>query len=67
LHTQVLSAILEVVGNGGGNQHLAPIANDRNPQRSITAPESGQNAVVKPADSKSTDSVTNSIDSELPH
>ena len=67
LHTQVLSAILEVVGNGGGNQRPAPIANDRDAQRSITTPESGQNAVVKPADSKSTGSVTNSIDSELPH
>ena len=67
LHTQVLAAILEVVGNGGGNQRLAPTANDPNAQRSITTPEAGKNAVVKPTDSKSTDSVTNSIDSELPH
>ena len=67
LHTQVLSAILEVVGNGGGNQRLAPTANDRDDRRSIVAPEARKNAVVKPADSKSTDSVTNSIDSELPH
>ena len=67
LHTQVLSAILEVVGNGGGNQRLAPTANDPNAQRSIATPEAGKNAVVKPADSKSTDSVTNSIDSELRH
>src|SRR6516225_5721701 len=67
LHTQVLSAILEVAGNGGGNQRPAPIANDRDAQRSITTPQSGQNAVVKPADSQSTDSVTNSIGSELPH
>jgi hypothetical protein len=67
LHTQVLAAILEVVGNGGGNQRLAPTANDLNAQRSIATPEAGKNGVVKPADSKSTDSVTNSIDSELPH
>jgi hypothetical protein len=32
LHTQVLAAILEVVGNGGGNQRLPPTANDRNAQ-----------------------------------
>jgi hypothetical protein len=67
LHTQVLAAILEVVGNGGGNQRLAPTANDLNAQRSIATPEAGKNGVVKPADSKSTDSVTNSIDSELRH
>jgi hypothetical protein len=72
LHTQVLAAILEVVGNGGGNQRLAPTANDRNAQRSIATPEAGKNGTVKPADSartpaKSNDSVTNSIESELPH
>jgi hypothetical protein len=67
LHTQVLAAILEVVGNGGGNQRLAPTANDPNAQHSIAAPEAGKNGVVKPADSKSTDSVTNSIDPELRH
>jgi hypothetical protein len=72
LHTQVLAAILEVVGNGGGNQRLAPTANDRNAQRSIATPESVQSGAVKPADSartsaKSTDSVTNSTKSELPH
>jgi hypothetical protein len=67
LHTQVLAAILEVVGNGEGNQRPAPAANDLNAQRSIATPEAGKNGVVKPADSKSTDSVTNSIDSELRH
>ena len=67
LHTQVLAAILEVVGNGGGNQRLAPTANDLNAQRAIATPEAGKNGVVKPADFKSTDSVTNSIDSELRH
>jgi hypothetical protein len=51
LHAQVLAAIIEVVGNGGGNQHLAPAANDRNAQRSIAAPEAGKNGAVKPADS----------------
>jgi hypothetical protein len=65
LHTQVLAAILEVVGNAGGNQLLAPTAHDPNAQRSIATPEAGKNAIVKPADSKSTDSVT--IDSELPN
>jgi hypothetical protein len=72
LHTQVLAAILEVVGNGGGNQRLAPTANDRNAQRSIATPEAGKSGAIKPADSartpaKSTDSVTNSIESVLPH
>jgi hypothetical protein len=54
LHTQVLAAILEVVGNRGGNQRLAPTANDRNAQRSIAAPESGENGTAKPADSTRT-------------
>jgi hypothetical protein len=47
LHTQVLAAILEVVGNRGGNQRLAPTANDRNAQRSTAAPESGENGPAK--------------------
>jgi thioesterase domain-containing protein len=67
LHTQVLAAILEVVGNGGGNQRLAPAANDLDAQRSIATPEAGKNGAVKPADSESTDSISNSIDSELRH
>jgi hypothetical protein len=54
LHIQVLAAILEVVGNGGGNQRLAPTANDRNAQRSIAAPESRENGTAKPADSTRT-------------
>jgi hypothetical protein len=72
LHTQVLAAIVEVVGKGGGNQRLAPTSNDRNAQRSITTPESGQNGAVKSADSprlpvKSGDSVTNSAESVSQH
>jgi hypothetical protein len=72
LHTRVVAAILEVAGNSGGNQRLAPTANDHNAQRSTTTPESGQNGAVKSADSprtpvKSGDSVTNSVDSVLQH
>ena len=72
LHTQVLAPILEVVGSGGGNQRLAPTANDRNAQRSIATPESGQNGAVKSADAprtpvKSGDSVTNSAESVSQH
>jgi hypothetical protein len=72
LHTQVLTAIVEVVGNGSGNQRVAPTANDHNAQRSITTPESGQNGAVKSADSprtplKSDDSVTNSVESVSQH
>ena len=72
LHAQVFAAILEVVGNGGGNQRLAPTADHRNAQRSIATPVSGQNGAVKPANSartpaKSTDRVTNSIESVLQH
>jgi hypothetical protein len=70
LHTQVLAAILEVVGNGGGNQRLAPTAHERNAPRSIAAPESGENGTAKPAGStrtpaRSTKGVTNAI--ELQH
>jgi hypothetical protein len=69
LHTQVLAAILEVVGNGSGNQ---PTANGRNAQRAIAAPESGQNGTMKPAEStqtppKSGSGVTNSTESVLQH
>ena len=72
LHTQVLAAVLEVVGNGGGNQRPAATANDSTAQRSIATPEAGKSGAIKPADSartpaKSTDSVTNSIESVLPH
>ena len=49
LHTQVLAAVLEVVGNGGGNERLAPTANDRNAQRSIPTPEAGKSGAIKPA------------------
>jgi hypothetical protein len=71
LHAQVLAAIVDVVGSGGGNQHSAPTANDRNDQRSIAAPEARKNGTVKPTDSartpvKSIGSVTNSTDS-VPH
>ena len=69
LHTQVLAAILEVVGNDSGNQ---PTANGRNVQRTIAAPESGQNGTMKPPEStqtppKSSSGVTNSTESVLQH
>jgi hypothetical protein len=51
LHTKVVAAIVEVVGNGSGNQRVTPIANNHNAQRSITTPESGRNEAVKSADS----------------
>jgi hypothetical protein len=54
LHTQVLAAIVEVVGNGSGNQRVAPTANDRNAGRSITTLESGQNGAAKSAASPRT-------------
>jgi hypothetical protein len=67
LHTQVLAAILEVVGSG--NQ---PTANGHNAQRAIAAPESGQNGTMKPTEStqtppKSGSGVTNSTESVLQH
>jgi hypothetical protein len=69
LHAQVLAAILEVVGNGSGNQ---PTANGHNAQRAIAAPESGQNGTMKPTEStqtspKSGSGVTNSTESVLQH
>src|SRR6476646_9987768 len=51
LHTRVVAAILEVAGNSGGNQRLAPTANDHNAQRSIPTPEAGKSGAIKPADS----------------